>query len=142
VTPVRNARRGDPQVAHDPAPVEPGYVGGLPAGFLLQEYRIERVLGHGGFGVTYLAHDTSLQKHVAVKEFLPTEWATRGEGHAVSVRSAGDRPAFEAGLASFLNEARVLARFKHPNLITVHRFFQANNTAYIVMEYAAGRTLK
>src|SRR5882672_5320251 len=114
------------------------YVGGLPPGFLLHEYQIERVLGHGGFGVTYLARDTMLQKAVAIKEYLPTELAVRGTGNTVSVRSSTEREAYEQGLSSFLNEARVLARFSHPNLIGVYRYFQAHNTAYFVMEYAEG----
>jgi len=123
-------------------PQHPEYVGGLPPGCLLNEYQIERVLGHGGFGVTYLARDTMLQKAVAVKEYLPMEWAVRTTGNTVSVRAESDRQAFEQGLTSFLNEARVLARFSHPNLIPVYRFFQANSTAYFVMDYAEGETLK
>src|ERR1051326_3647355 len=123
-------------------PQTPDYAGGLPAGCLLNEYQSERVLGHGGFGVTYLARDTMLQKAVALKEYLPMEWAIRTTGNTVSVRASSDRQAFEQGLTSFLNEARVLARFNHPNLITVYRFFQANNTAYFVMDYAEGDTLK
>jgi formylglycine-generating enzyme required for sulfatase activity/serine/threonine protein kinase len=118
------------------------FAGILPSGFRLHEYEVLRVLGRpGGFGITYLANDTHLAKEVAIKEFLPPELAVRGDGSTVTVRSRDDRPAFDWGLKSFLNEARVLARFHHPNVVQVHRFFEANATAYIVMEYVRGETL-
>ena len=122
--------------------METEFAGVLAEGSRLQEYEIVRVLGRpGGFGITYLATDTHLHKPVAIKEFLPTGLAVRGENSSITVRSSEDRLVFDWGLKSFLNEARVLARFSHPNLVQVHRFFEANGTAYIVMEYIKGETL-
>ena len=116
-------------------------VGALAPGTTLFEYCIERVLGHGGFGITYLAQDTHLDKRVAIKEYLPNELAARAEDNTVTMRSEDSREAFDWGRTNFVKEARVLARFSHPNLIQVHRFFEVNGTAYIVMEYAEGTTL-
>lgn len=116
-------------------------LGSLPPGTQLHEYRIERVLGHGGFGITYLARDINLDKRVAIKEFLPNDIATRGPDQTVTVRSHDSREAFRWGLDNFIKEARVLGKFSHASLIPIHRFFEANNTAYFVMEFAEGLTL-
>jgi len=113
----------------------------LPPGYQLKEFVIERKLGEGGFGVTYLAQDTNLQKSVAIKEYLPGMFAVRAEGQTVLPKSDGDKEDFEWGLTSFIDEARVLAKFEHPNVNRVLRFFDANNTAYIVLEYISGRPL-
>ena len=113
----------------------------LPAGYQLHEYRITRVLGAGGFGITYLAHDTHLDKPCAVKEYLPKDFALRGEGSTVLPLSEASNADFDWGLERFLEEARVMAQFSHPNLVGVSRFFQANGTAYIVMDYIEGETL-
>ncbi|HZP11946.1 MAG TPA: serine/threonine-protein kinase [Nevskiaceae bacterium] len=122
--------------------METQFAGVLTEGTRLQEYAIDRVLGRpGGFGITYLATDTHLGKHVAIKEFLPANLVVRSENASVTVRTSDDRLVFDWGLKSFLNEARVLARFNHPNLVQVYRFFEANGTAYIVMEYIEGETL-
>jgi serine/threonine protein kinase len=122
--------------------MDPEFAGILSARSRLAEYEVERVLGRpGGFGITYLATDTHLAKQVAIKEYLPTEFAVRGHDSSVTVRSQDDREAFSWGLKSFLNEARVLARFSHPNVVQVYRFFEAHGTAYIVMEYVQGETL-
>jgi serine/threonine protein kinase len=112
----------------------------LPDGTWLGEFRIVRTLGSGGFGIVYLALDTTLQREVAIKEYLPMAIAKRGSGMNIEVRV--DPPTFNAGLESFLYEARLLARFEHPALVKVHRFWRANNTAYMVMRYYPGRTLK
>ena len=112
----------------------------LPDGTWLDEFRIIRTLGAGGFGIVYLALDTALQREVAIKEYLPMSVAQRGSGTSVELRSAP--AAFAAGLASFLYEARLLASFDHPSLVKVHRFWEANNTAYMAMCYCPGRTLK
>ena len=100
------------------------------------------MLGAGGFGIVYLALDHVLQRHVAVKEYMPTALAGRGQGTMVSVRSATLAGTFAAGLESFFNEARMLANFDHPSLVKVYRFWKANGTAYMVMPYYAGHTLK
>ncbi len=113
----------------------------LPQGFLLGEYRIERVLGSGGFGITYLAEDTTLHKKLAIKEYLPVDFALRLKLPDVSARSRGAEDDFRWGLERFLDEARTLARFRHPNLVPVLRFFEAHGTAYMVMEYERGDTL-
>ena len=112
----------------------------LPAGYRLGSYRVVRVLGAGGFGVTYLCERGGLGVQVAVKEYLPNEIAVR-DGTEVHPKSAGDREGFEWGLRRFLDEARTLARFEHPNVVRVRDCFEANNTAYIVMDYEDGEPL-
>ena len=112
----------------------------LPPGFWLGAYRVVRILGVGGFGVTYLCEHTGLAVQVAVKEYLPNEIAVR-DGTEVYPKSAGDREGFEWGLGRFLDEARTLARFEHPNVVRVRDYFEANNTAYIVMDYEDGEPL-
>ena len=112
----------------------------LPHGFRLGPYRVVRVLGVGGFGVTYLCEHVGLGVQVAVKEYLPNEIAVR-DGAEVHPKSAGDREGFEWGLSRFLDEARTLARFEHPNVVRVRDSFEANNTAYIVMDYEDGAPL-
>ena len=113
----------------------------LPQGYRLQEYELVRVLGFGGFGMTYLGFDHNLDKGVAIKEYLPADIATRTSDNSVAAQASHFRDDFEWGLDRFLDEARVLARFDHRNIIKVYRFFEAHGTAYIVMEYAEGETL-
>ncbi|MDP3288231.1 MAG: hypothetical protein Q8M64_07970, partial [Methyloversatilis sp.] len=115
--------------------------GALPAGWALNEYRIESLLGGGGFGLTYLAHDTLLDCKVAIKEFLPTDIAIRGDGQRVMPRSGPAVEMFEQGLRRFLDESRALANFRHPHIVRVSRFFEANGSAYMVMDYERGRPL-
>ena len=112
----------------------------LPAGYELQGYRLLRVLGVGGFGVTYLAEHATLGHKVAIKEYLPNEFAVR-EGATVHPKSAADKEDFGWGLARFLEEGRTLARFEHRNLVRVRDYFEANNTACIVMDYEEGESL-
>ncbi len=113
----------------------------LPQGHRLQEYELVRVLGFGGFGMTYLGFDHNLDKGVAVKEYLPADIATRTADNSVAPQASHFRGDFEWGLERFLDEARTLARFDHRHIIKVFRFFEAHGTAYIVMEYAEGDTL-
>ncbi len=107
-------------------------------------YRIGRVLGHGGFGITYLAWDDNLQLRLAIKEYLPRDCVSRGpDGVSLSVYSgqAGDQ--FTYGLDRFLEEARTLAHFdQHPGIVTVKNFFRAHGTGYCVMDYVEGITLR
>jgi serine/threonine protein kinase len=114
----------------------------LPKGFWLNEYQIETVLGKpGGFGITYLATDTHLRQLVAIKEYLPSEFAIREGRSTVYVRSSSYEDSFQWGLKCFIEEARVLARFNHHSIVRVLRFFEANGTAYMVMEYQQGKCL-
>ena len=113
----------------------------LPQGYRLQEYELVRVLGQGGFGMTYLGFDHNLDKAVAIKEYLPADIATRTGDNSVAPQASQFRGDFEWGLGRFLDEARTLARFDHRHIVKVHRFFEAHGTAYIVMEYAEGETL-
>ena len=117
------------------------HIHALPPGTRLEEYRLDTVLGAGGFGITYQAWDANLDKLVAVKEYLPGEFAARTEHSTVVPHSSTDAQDYRWGLERFLDEARTLARFDHPNLNKVYRFFEANGTAYMVLEYIRGETL-
>jgi serine/threonine protein kinase len=110
----------------------------LPAGYALDEYRIEKVLGVGGFGLTYLAIDTNLKLRVAIKEYLPAEIAVRNPDHSITPNSSQSAEEFMRSKRRFLDESRTLATFRHPNIVRVMRFFEANGTAYMVMEYVEG----
>ena len=114
----------------------------LPVGHRLQEYTIEALLGTGGFGLTYLARDNNLQRQVAIKEYLPNDLAVRSSGQTVCARTESDTHGYRIGLDGFLAESRVLANFRHPNIVRVTRFFEANNTAYMVMDYERGEPLR
>lgn len=114
----------------------------LQPGFRLHEYRIEQVLGQGGFGITYLAMDVNLRAPVAIKEYLPEEIAFRAGDRSVSPNAVRHRERYRAGLEAFLVEARTLATFRHPNIVRVARFFEAHRTAYMVLEYERGKPLR
>lgn len=117
------------------------HLNALPVGFRFEEHEIIRVLGSGGFGITYLGYDHNLDKAIAIKEYLPNDLAVRQGGTTVLPKSSADKEDFEWGLERFLDEARILAKFDHRNIIKVHRFFRAHETGYILMEYAEGKTL-
>ncbi|MBL8436457.1 MAG: serine/threonine protein kinase, partial [Zoogloea sp.] len=114
----------------------------LRVGYALNEYRIERVLGGGGFGITYLAHDTHLDCRVAIKEYAPRSLVTRGAGFSLVPRSPDVSRRFERGLQRFLLESRALASFHNPGIVRVLRYFRANETAYMVMDYETGQPLQ
>ena len=114
----------------------------LHAGTRLGEYELLRLLGVGGFGIVYLAFDHALEREVAIKEYMPASLAGRTETMHVSIRSKSDAESFALGLKSFVNEAKLLARFDHPSLLKVHRFWEANGTAYMAMPVMRGRTVK
>ena len=114
----------------------------LAVGTRVAEFEVRRVLGSGGFGIVYLAWDHALEREVALKEYMPGTLAGRGAGLQVSVRSNSTADTFALGLRSFINEGRLLARFDHPSLVKVYRFWEDNGTAYMVMPYYHGRTLR
>ncbi len=117
------------------------YLNALPIGAQLEGYEIVAVLGRGGFGITYRVYDPRLDKELALKEYLPSDFALRTTDSRVGPTSEGDRGDYEWGLARFMDEARALARFDHPHVNRVHRFFEANGTAYMVLEYVEGEPL-
>src|SRR3954464_180067 len=116
----------------------------LPPGTQVADYVIERPLGGGGFGITYLARDSNLQLPVAIKEYFPSDLVTPRSDQSVRVRGSRSeqKDLYDWGLERFLDEARVLATFRHPNIVRVLRYFRDNGTAYIVMEYETGLSLK
>ena len=108
----------------------------------LGEYAIDKTLGTGGFGVTYLARDTSLGTQVAIKEFFPAAYVLRDpEGTVKPKNTEQAKKIYRWGLEQFLKEAQALAQFKHNNIVRVLRFMEANGTAYMVMEYEPGQSL-
>ncbi len=116
-------------------------VNALPSGYALHEYRIDSLLGAGGFGLTYLAVDANLNLRVALKEYLPNDIAARGEDSTVQPKSSSAAESYQWGLQRFMDEARTLASFRHPNIVRVMRFFEANRTGYMVMEFVEGQPL-
>ena len=114
----------------------------LPPGHLLnQRYSIQYSLGQGGFGITYLAYDTVLNQEVCIKELFVAGNSTRGldlSVHSHSIKGFS----FDDFVSRFVEEARKLAQFRHPNIVRVLDVFQTNQTAYMVMDYIKGETLK
>jgi serine/threonine-protein kinase len=113
----------------------------LPLNTRLQNgaFTVGKVLGQGGFGITYQGADMNLRRLVAIKEFFP-EGCVR-QGNSVSPRAAINATEYSSAKSKFIEEARTLARFHHPGIVAVHTFFEENNTAYMVMEYLKGKTL-
>lgn len=114
----------------------------LGVGHRLDEFELLEVIGEGGFGIVYRAYDHSLQREVAIKEYMPSMLARRVGDNSVHVRSERLTATFQAGLRSFINEARTLAQFSHPALVRVHRFWESNSTAYMAIQLYRGRTLR
>ncbi|MEM7207851.1 MAG: protein kinase [Pseudomonadota bacterium] len=108
---------------------------------MLHWYEIKSILGQGGFGITYLARDTNLDQMVAIKEYLPTEFSTRDVENTVQPISQNHTQIFDWGKKRFLDEAKTLAQFRHPNVVRVSSFFENNNTGYMVMDYEEGTDL-
>ena len=114
----------------------------LATGTQVSDFEIIGLIGEGGFGIVYLARDTSLDRIVALKEFMPAAFAGRIDGVRVAVRAANHRATFDAGLKSFINESKMLAKFAHPALVEVFRFWEGNGTAYMAMRLYRGETLR
>ena len=112
----------------------------LPKGFRLANYELTRVLGKGGFGITYLGEDRHLGRRVAVKELLPDTIVTRIKEGQVEAQSEELASNWEWAKERFMEEARVLASFKHPNIVEVHQLIEANGTVYMVMDYIEGES--
>ena len=117
------------------------YRNALEMGTTLSEYQLKSVLGVGGFGMTYLAWDANLEKHVAIKEYLPGDLALRALDGSVVPVSTDHQYDYQWGLERFIIEARTLARFSHPHIVRVNRYFEANGTGYMVMDYEEGESL-
>ena len=113
----------------------------LPAGHRIGEYEVVRVLGAGGFGITYLAFDHHLDGPVVLKEYFPAGLAARGDNLRVVASSPENRKTYAWGLERFIEEAQIVHQFRHSNVVRVHRFVAAHGTAYIVMEYVEGDSL-
>ena len=114
----------------------------LPAGSVIDNrYRVESVLGEGGFAITYKAFDTKLEYPVAIKEFLPIELAARSSDTRTVQARTNRNDDYAFGLSRFLDEAKTLAKFQHPHIVRVINFIEENGTAYLVMEYAEGQEL-
>jgi serine/threonine protein kinase len=124
-----------------PPDVQESSSNALPAGTKLGEFEIVKVIGIGGFGIVYLAYDHSLQRRIALKEYMPSTLAERSSLSQVGVKSERHAETFQAGMRSFINEARLLAQFDHPSLLKVYRFWEANGTAYMAMPFYEGLTL-
>ena len=119
----------------------PADANSLPSNARLNEYQIVRQLGAGGFGITYLAFDHNLNGPVALKEYFYAGLAMRRRDGSVAPSSTQRSGDYEWGRTRFLDEAQVLAGLNHPNIVRVRRFFEANNTAYIVMDRVEGEAL-
>jgi serine/threonine protein kinase len=114
----------------------------LPIGHTFDGYRILRLLGAGGFGITYLAEEVQIGRKVAIKEYLPQGFAARAaDSFTVRAVSSSSQGQFAWGLDRFRKEASTLVAFEHPNIVSVYRYFEANGTAYLVMQYVEGKPL-
>jgi serine/threonine protein kinase len=114
----------------------------LPDGYRFNEFEIKEVIGGGGFGIVYRAWDHQLERTIAIKEYMPVSLAQRATDLSLELRGERFQKLFNAGLNSFIQEARLLARFNHPGLLHVLRFWEENGTAYMGTLYYSGMTLK
>ncbi|MFN9747182.1 MAG: serine/threonine protein kinase [Betaproteobacteria bacterium] len=124
------------------SPPRSEHASALAPGTRLNEFELQQILGVGGFGIVYQAFDHALEREVAIKEYMPASLAGRTETMRVSLRSGSDEESFRLGRESFVKEAKLLARFDHPSLLKVYRYWEANGTAYMAMPILRGRTLK
>ena len=118
------------------------HLNSLKPGYRIHWYEIIEILGEGGFGITYLARDVNLNHEVAIKEYMPSDLATRNDDDgSVHPISSEKEETYLCGLERFLEEAKTIAQFQHPNIIRVRSVFKANNTAFMVMDYEMGESL-
>ena len=114
----------------------------LPPGARVSRYELCERLGDGGFAITYRARDSHLPRDVAIKEFLSKDLALREPGGAAVLARSGQEGEYRLGLQRFLDEAKTLAQFNHPNIVRVIDYFEANDTAYLVMFYERGCSIQ
>ena len=114
----------------------------LPEGHILHGYKITGLLGRGGFGTTYRAKDTTLDKDVAIKEYYPHDICVRQNDFSVRPITQKYEEEYYVGLDRFIQEARNISRFEHPNIARVHTLFEENNAGYMVMKYEKGQNIK
>ena len=118
------------------------HLNALKPGFELHWYGFREILGQGGFGITYIAYDRNLAHEVAIKEYMPVDLAARAADDSVVPISPEHEDRYAWGLERFIEEARTLAQFEHPNIVRVRNVFKTNNTAYMVMDYELGESLQ
>ncbi len=114
----------------------------LLKGTMIAEYQVIGPLGQGGFGTTYLCLDKNLNRKCVIKEYTPHHLVERKDNQKLEARRWKSRSDYLIGLKAFLEEARCLARFNHPNIVRINRYFEANGTGYFVMDYETGRSLR
>jgi serine/threonine protein kinase len=114
----------------------------LAVGTRIDQYEIIGLLGRGGFGITYLVRDDALQKEFALKEFFPEDLVRRDGNSIRFAAKTNSETDYKWGLSKFYNEARLLAQFSHPNIVSVRRVFEANGTAYMLLDFIKGATLE
>lgn len=114
----------------------------LKRGYLIEGYRIEKVIGGGGFSFVYLAYRIKTQSKVVIKEYFPHELVVRIPGGRIRPKSDVTRNHFQLGMKRFFSEGMALAKLKHPNIINVSNFFRANDTVFMVMDFEEGRDLR
>lgn len=114
----------------------------LPVGTRIDQYEVIGLLGRGGFGITYLVRDDALQKEFALKEFFPEDLVRRDGNSIRFAAKTNSENDYKWGLSKFYNEARLLAQFSHPNIVSVRRVFEANGTAYMLLDFIKGATLE
>ncbi len=114
----------------------------LPKGYLLKGYRIEKVIGGGGFSIVYLANKLDTREWVAIKEYLPAALAVRIETGRVEPASEQTGTPYRQGIKRFFDEGAAISKVNHPNIVRVTNFFRANNTVYMVMVYEQGKDLR
>ena len=119
-----------------------GRAAALETGSIIDNFTIQKVLGNGGFGIVYLAKHNLTDALVAIKEFFPSSMVHRVNSSTVQINTTHDSPSFEAGMESFVKEAKTLAKLHHAGLVQVLHFWEGNGTAYMVMPYYEGETLK